>query len=248
MECHVRRGPRRSASSSRASRWSRWCWFSACRTRSCSSGGRAGLSRVECPCSASCWHLCARRNPAAAPLCPRPSNTSLRELRRNAGSIGLLAVGLVHGRTSSRAVAHWVVGLGWGPAFVLGAVVSPTDPLVATAIVQPASRFPPRMVSVIEGESLLHQMMAPPSSRTATPSSPSPTGTFSLLHASISFVFNVVGGLVVGLVVGEIVRYFRKRIDVPRPSRTHRLPDRVLRRTPSAFGHRGRLRLDEHGP
>jgi monovalent cation/hydrogen antiporter len=139
--------------------------------------------------------------------------TSLRELRRNAGSIGLLAVGLVLITTVVVAgVAHWVVGLGWGPAFVLGAVVSPTDPLAATAI---ASRLgvPRRMISVIEGESLINDGTALVAYRYAVIAVT--TGTFSLMHASVSFVFNVVGGLVVGLVVGEIVRFFRKRIDNP---------------------------------
>jgi Na+/H+ antiporter len=139
--------------------------------------------------------------------------TSLRELRRNARSIGLLAVGLVLMTTVVvAAVAHWVVGLGWGPAFVLGAVVSPTDPLAATSI---ASRLgvPRRIVSVVEGESLINDGTALVAYRYAVLAVT--TGTFSLLHASVSFVVNVVGGLAVGLAVGVIVRYFRKRIDNP---------------------------------
>ena len=49
-------------------------------------------------------------------------------------------------------VAHAVVdGMTWPAAFVLGAVLSPTDPVAATAI---ASRVgaPRRYVTIVEGE------------------------------------------------------------------------------------------------
>src|SRR5438552_2724317 len=62
--------------------------------------------------------------------------TSLRDLRQNIIQISALAIGLVAATTVGvAAVAHWLIPqLGWGPAFVLGAIVSPTDPLAATAI------------------------------------------------------------------------------------------------------------------
>ncbi len=62
--------------------------------------------------------------------------TSLSDLRANARLIGLLAIGLVVVTTLGVAVvAHEVIdGLTWPAAFVLGAIVSPTDPLAATAI------------------------------------------------------------------------------------------------------------------
>jgi CPA1 family monovalent cation:H+ antiporter len=64
--------------------------------------------------------------------------TSLRDLRANKRPVGFLAVGLVLLTTVAVAVvAHAVVpGLPWAPAFVLGAIVSPTDPIAATAIMQ----------------------------------------------------------------------------------------------------------------
>src|SRR5437764_13728716 len=62
--------------------------------------------------------------------------TSLRDLRQNVIPISTLAIGLVAATTVGVAlVAHALIPhLGWGPAFVLGAIVSPTDPLSATAI------------------------------------------------------------------------------------------------------------------
>src|SRR5436190_8780609 len=62
-------------------------------------------------------------------------NTGLRELRQNLRPISMLAVGLVAATTVSVAVAaHYAIDLPWAVAFVLGAVVSPTDPLAATSI------------------------------------------------------------------------------------------------------------------
>ena len=61
--------------------------------------------------------------------------TPLRELRRNVRAISLLAVGLVLATMVGVAVvAHAALGFGWAEAFVLGAIVSPTDPVAATAI------------------------------------------------------------------------------------------------------------------
>src|SRR6266480_3664895 len=61
--------------------------------------------------------------------------TSLRELRANWRPIGALAIGLVLMTMVTVAmVAHEVIGLDWPTSFVLGAIVSPTDPTAATAI------------------------------------------------------------------------------------------------------------------
>ena len=83
--------------------------------------------------------------------------TSLRDLRANVRPIGLLAIGLVLMTTVGVAVvAHALIdGLTWPSAFVLGAIVSPTDPIAATAIARRLG-VPQRLVSVVEGESLVN--------------------------------------------------------------------------------------------
>ena len=83
--------------------------------------------------------------------------TSLRELRANARPIGLLAVGLVAVTTVGVAVvAHtFIDGLPWSSAFVLGAIVSPTDPLAATSIARRLG-VPRKLVTIVEGESLVN--------------------------------------------------------------------------------------------
>src|SRR5919201_2095931 len=64
--------------------------------------------------------------------------TSLRELRANARAIGILAVGLVVATTVTVAVVTHaaVADMPWSTAFALGAVVAPTDPIAATAIMR----------------------------------------------------------------------------------------------------------------
>ena len=76
--------------------------------------------------------------------------TSLRDLRANFRPVGLLAVGLVLLTIVVVAVvAHEIVpGLPWAAAFVLGAVVSPTDPIAATAIMHRLG-VPRRIVSFV---------------------------------------------------------------------------------------------------
>ncbi len=139
--------------------------------------------------------------------------TSLRDLRTNRRPIMLLAFGLVAATmTAVAVVAHAWVGLPWAVAFTLGAIVSPTDALAATEI---ASRLgaPRRIVSLIEGESLLNDGSALVLYAAAVAAALG--GTFSLLDTSGRVVVNVVGGIAVGLAVGWLVRHVRRRLDDP---------------------------------
>ena len=113
--------------------------------------------------------------------------SDLRELRRNVRPIGLLAVGLVLVTTVAvAAVAHELIpGLSWEAAFVLGAVLGPTDPVAATAI---AGRVgaPRRIVTILEGESLINDATALIAFKFAVAAAT--TGTFSLVDAAGEFV------------------------------------------------------------
>jgi monovalent cation/hydrogen antiporter len=140
--------------------------------------------------------------------------TSLRDLKASARPIGLLAVGLVLVTTVGVAVvAHTVVdGLSWGSAFVLGAIVSPTDPLAATSI---ARRFgvPRKLVTIVEGESLVNDGTGLVLFRVAVAAVV--TGSFSAYYTGGLFVVSAGGGIAVGLVVGWLVRQVRRRLDNP---------------------------------
>src|SRR3954468_18514560 len=73
--------------------------------------------------------------------------TSARDLRANIRPITFLAVGLVFVTTAAVGVVGHKIGLSVAAAFVLGAVVSPTDPLAAPATPPPRSSpapWPPR--------------------------------------------------------------------------------------------------------
>ncbi|MEJ7568191.1 MAG: Na+/H+ antiporter [Gaiellaceae bacterium] len=139
--------------------------------------------------------------------------TSLRDLRTNLRPIGLLAIGLVLATTGAVAfVAHEVVGLPWAAAFTLGAIVSPTDPIAATAIARRLG-VPRRIVTVLEGESLVNDATALVAYRVAVGAVVS--GSFSLWDAGLRFVLGALGGILVGLAVGWIVRQVRRRLDDP---------------------------------
>src|ERR671936_999235 len=141
-------------------------------------------------------------------------STSLRDLRQNARAITLLSIVLVIATTCSVAVlAHELIdGFSWSAAFVLGAVVSPTDPLAATKIAHRLG-VPRRIVAVIEGESLLNDGTALVLYKVAVAAVVA--GTFSVWHAGLLFVWSIVGGVGIGFVIGYVVAEVRRRLDSP---------------------------------
>jgi monovalent cation/hydrogen antiporter len=139
--------------------------------------------------------------------------TGLRDLRSNLRPISLLSIGLVAVTTLGVAwIGHEAVGLSWASAFTLGAIVSPTDALAATEVARRVGA-PRRVVSIIEGESLVNDGTALVAYKFAVAAVV--TGSFSLAAASGRFVLNILGGIVVGLAVGLVIREARRRLDNP---------------------------------
>src|SRR5215216_1979925 len=140
--------------------------------------------------------------------------SSPRDLRADARAITLLAVGLVLVTiTAVAVVAHALVaGLPWAAAFALGAIVSPTDPLAATAIARRLG-VPRRLVTVLEGESLVNDATALVAYRLAVAAVVA--GSFTLWEAGLQFVSRGIGGVVIGLLVGWLVAEVRRRLDDP---------------------------------
>jgi monovalent cation/hydrogen antiporter len=140
--------------------------------------------------------------------------TSWRDFRANLRPIGLLAVGCVLITTVAVAVvAHAVVpDLTWAAAFVLGAVVAPPDAVAATAIFQRLG-VPGRIVTILEGESLVNDASALVAYRFAIAAVV--TGTFSLWSAGGRFVLMVIGGVAVGLAVGWVLARIIPMINDP---------------------------------
>jgi monovalent cation/hydrogen antiporter len=139
--------------------------------------------------------------------------SNLRELRDHWRPISTLAIGLVIVTMATVAVfAHEVVGLDWPVAFVLGAIVSPTD-AVAPATILRRLGVPRRVVTIVEGENLTNDWTALVAYKFAVAAVV--TGSFSLLEAGPEFVLTGVGGVVIGVVVGKLIAAVRRRLDDP---------------------------------
>src|SRR6266568_8168547 len=123
--------------------------------------------------------------------------TSWREFRANLRPILQLSLGLVLVTTIVIAVvAHTMAGLSWPVAFVLGAVVSPTDAVAASATAKVLG-LPRRIVTIIEGESMVNDATGLVIYRFAVAAVV--TGSFSLSQAGLQFVVVSLGGLLIGL-------------------------------------------------
>jgi monovalent cation/hydrogen antiporter len=140
--------------------------------------------------------------------------TSIRDIRANARKIGLLAVALV--LVTAAAVAAVVValvpGVGWAPAFALGAIVAPPDAVAATAIFRRLG-VPRRIVTILEGESLINDATALLTFRTAI--AVAAGGSLTIAGLGLNFVVLAIGGVAIGLVVGWVVAWLAHRVDDP---------------------------------
>lgn len=138
--------------------------------------------------------------------------TSWRDLKDNAKAMFLMAVGLVIVTTAAVSVmAHYLIPtLTLAGAMVLGAVVSPPDAIAATAVTEKLS-VPRRIVTLLEGESLLNDATALVLFSFAVTASI--TGTFSLDQTLMRFLTVSVGGIALGLSVGMFMSFIRHRIN-----------------------------------
>jgi monovalent cation/hydrogen antiporter len=137
-------------------------------------------------------------------------NTSLVDFKANRRAILLLSIGLVAFTTVGvAAVAHLVVpDVAWPAAFALGAVVAPPDAVSATAIARRIG-IPRRIVTILEGESLLNDATALVALRTAIAAG----GT--VLTVGTDFALAAAGGLVVGLLLYLLLARVRRYVTDP---------------------------------
>src|SRR3954469_23038690 len=88
-------------------------------------------------------------------------DASLRDLRDNWAPVTSLVVFAVAVTTLAVAVVvrALIPAMPWAPAVALGAIVAPPDAVAATAVLRPL-RPPQRIVTILEGESLLNDATA----------------------------------------------------------------------------------------
>lgn len=147
-------------------------------------------------------------------LYPAALFTSWRDFRANLTPILWLAIGLVLVTTLAiGVVAHELGGLPWAAAFALGAIVSPPDAVAATAISK-RLRLPRRIVTILEGESLVNDATALVAYRFAVAAT-IVGSSFSFGAASLRFLWVASGGVGFGLLVGWIASHVQRRLDDP---------------------------------
>jgi monovalent cation/hydrogen antiporter len=136
--------------------------------------------------------------------------TSLVDFNANRRSILLLSVGLVAFTTAGVAVlVHALLpDLGWWPCFAIGAVVAPPDAVAATAIGRRIG-LPRRLVTILEGESLLNDATALVALRTAIAA----TAAWQVLAGD--FLLAAGGGILVGLAFFFVIGLVRKHVTDP---------------------------------
>ena len=128
----------------------------------------------------------------------------LRELQKQAGPILRLSVLMVLVSTAAVAViAHVFLSFTWAAGFTLGAIISPPDPVAVLSVMR-SMRLPRAIESILEGEGLINDATALILYRFAVAAAV--TGTFSMSQALVRFLLAGAGGIVIGLIVGVLVR------------------------------------------
>ena len=137
--------------------------------------------------------------------------SSLVDFKENRRPIGFLSVGLViFTAFGVGLVTWWLLPVPFAAAFALGAVVAPPDAVAATAIARRIG-LPRRVVTLLEGESLVNDATALVCLRTATVALA--VGYVSAGGVALEFLRAALGGVLVGVVVAWLVGLVRKAVD-----------------------------------
>ncbi len=135
--------------------------------------------------------------------------TSLREIRNNLRVVIMTSTALVVATAAAVAATVHALGLQWGPAWVLGAALAPTD---ATAVGVLARDLPRRTVTVLRAESLINDGTALVIWGLAVGVTVGEEH-LTALHVSWLLVLAYGGGILSGLLIGLISWQVRRRMD-----------------------------------
>ncbi len=139
--------------------------------------------------------------------------TSLVDVRANNHAIPILSVGAVAFTTLTVGLVAWrvVPDIPLAAGLALGAVVAPPDAVAATTVARKVG-MPRRIVSILEGESLLNDATALVALRTAILGI---TASVTVWDVTVDFVIAAVGGLLVGLLVAALLTVVRRGVQDP---------------------------------
>lgn len=154
-------------------------------------------------------------------------DASLRDLKDNWAPVTGLVVFAVGLTTAAVAlVVHmFMPEMPWAAAIALGAIVAPPDAVAATAVLRPL-RPPHRILTVLEGESLLNDASALLIYRLAVGAVA--VSNFSLGTVAPTFLFAVLGSVVAGLALGWLVVRLMERV--------HHIPTSIILQFVTTFG------------
>jgi monovalent cation/hydrogen antiporter len=154
-------------------------------------------------------------------------DASLRDLRDNWAPVASLVVFAVGFTTAAVAVvAHTLVpAMPWAAAIALGAIVAPPDAVAATAVLRQL-RPPHRMLTILEGESLLNDATALLIYRLAIGAAAA--GSFSIAAVAPTFLLAVAGSLVAGAAFGWLILKVTERV--------RHVPTAIIVQFASTFG------------
>lgn len=138
--------------------------------------------------------------------------SSVVDFRAQAGTIGLLSVGMV---------VLTALGVGWlvwlllpipfGAAFAFGAVIAPPDAVAATSLARRVG-LPRRLVTVLEGESLFNDATAITCLRVGILTL---GAGVSVAQIGLAFLIAAGGGVLIGLLVAWLAGLVRRRVTSP---------------------------------
>lgn len=154
-------------------------------------------------------------------------DASLRDLRDNWLPVTSLVVFAVGFTTAAVAVVvhELVPEMPWAVAIALGAIVAPPDAVAATAVLRPL-RPPQRLLTILEGESLLNDASALLIFRLAVVAATAHSFSFAALAPT--FLLAVAGSLVAGVALGWGILRLMERV--------HHVPTSIILQFVSTFG------------
>jgi len=137
-------------------------------------------------------------------------NTSWHDFKANLRPISLAAIGLVLFTTLAVAVvAHWIIpGVSWPTAFLIGAIVSPPDAVAATSVTKGLG-LSPRIITILEGESLVNDASGLVAYKYALAAITA--GNFVFWEAGLNFLLIAAAGIAIGLAIGYLMYLVHKK-------------------------------------